>query len=101
MMKATDLKVFRKTLEALRSRLRGDVSTMAEAALRHTGSDASGDLSRMPIHMADIGTDAYEQEFTLSLMAKKRLEAIPFAAMCIRCAEKMENGGFGRPRQPR
>ena len=133
MIKATDVKVFRKTLEALRSRLRGDVSTMAEVALRHTGSDASGDLSRMPIHMADIGTDAYEQEFTLSLMAneeetldlveralerikakkfgtreecdgviaKKRLEAIPFAAMCIRCAEKMENGGFGRPRQPR
>ena len=133
MIKATDLKVFRKTLEALRSRLRGDVSTMAEVALRHTGSDASGDLSRMPIHMADIGTDAYEQEFTLSLMAneeetldlveralerikakkfgtceecdgviaKKRLEAIPFAAMCIRCAEKMESGGFGRPRQPR
>jgi RNA polymerase-binding transcription factor DksA len=106
---------------------------MADAALRHSGGDASGDLSRMPIHMADIGTDAYEQEFTLSLMAneeetlelveaaleriknkkfgaceecggviaKKRLEAIPFAAMCIRCAEKMESGGSGRPRQPR
>jgi RNA polymerase-binding transcription factor DksA len=83
--------------------------------------------------MADVGTDAYEQEFTLSLMAneeetlelvelalarikaktfgrceecdgviaKKRLEAIPFAAMCIRCAEKMESGGYDRPRQPR
>ena len=133
MMKAAELKAFRTVLEALRSRLRGDVSTMADAALRHSGGDASGDLSRMPIHMADIGTDAYEQEFTLSLMAneeetlelveaaleriknkrfgaceecggviaKKRLEAIPFAAMCIRCAEKMESGGSGRPRQPR
>ena len=132
-MKASELKIFRTTLEALRARLRGDVSTMADAALRHAGTEASGDLSRMPIHMADIGTDAYEQEFTLSLMAneeetldlveralarikarkfgtceecdgviaKKRLEAIPFAAMCIRCAEKMENGGLGRPRQPR
>ncbi len=131
MIKAAELKAFRTTLEALRSRLRGDVTTMADAALRHSGSDANGDLSRMPIHMADIGSDAYEQEFTLSLMAneeetlelvelalerikakkygtceecggviaKKRLEAIPFAAMCIRCAEKMENGG--RPRQPR
>ena len=111
----------------------GDVSTMADAALRKTRAEASGDLSSMPIHMADIGSDAYEQEFTLSLMAseegtlelveqaldriraktfgsceecggvisKKRLEAIPFAAMCIRCAEKMEQPAAGRPRQPR
>jgi RNA polymerase-binding transcription factor DksA len=40
------------------------------------------------------------------VIAKKRLEAIPFAPTCIRCAEKLENGGFGsgsaaRPRQPR
>ncbi len=130
MLKAAELKVFKIALESMRARLRGDVSTMADAALRHGGTEGSGDLSRMPIHMADIGSDAYEQEFTLSLMAneegtlelvenaleriklrkyglceecdgviaKKRLEAIPFAAMCIRCAEKMENS---RPRQPR
>lgn len=130
-MKAADLKVFKAALEAMRVRLRGDVATMADAALRKTRSESSGDLSSMPIHMADIGSDAYEQEFTLSLMAceegtldlvqqalgrirartygtceecggviaKKRLEAIPFAPLCIRCAEKLENGG--RPRQPR
>ena len=131
-MKAAELKVFKASLENIRARLRGDVSTMADAALRKTRSEASGDLSSMPIHMADIGSDAYEQEFTLSLMAteegtlemveqaleriqsrtfgvceecegvisKKRLEAIPFASLCIRCAEKQEQGG-GRPRQPR
>ena len=132
-MKAAETKAFKATLQAMRARLRGDVTTMADAALRKTRSEASGDLSSMPIHMADIGSDAYEQEFTLSLMAneeetlelvelalarikarkygvceecggvisKKRLEAIPFAPMCIRCAEKLESGGHGRPRQPR
>jgi RNA polymerase-binding transcription factor DksA len=39
------------------------------------------------------------------IIAKKRLEAIPFAPTCIRCAEKLENashgGSAGRPRQPR
>lgn len=131
MLKAADLKVFKVALQDIRARLRGDVSMMADAALRKTRSEASGDLSSMPIHMADIGTDAYEQEFTLSLMAteeetlelveqalerirdrtyglcdecggiitKKRLEAIPFAPLCIKCAERLENGG--RPRQPR
>ena len=131
-MKAAEIKVFKAALESMRARLRGDVSTMADAALRKTRSEASGDLSSMPIHMADIGSDAYEQEFTLILMAseegtleqieealarirmrtfgiceecegvisKKRLEAIPFAALCIRCAEKQEQGSL-RPRQPR
>jgi DnaK suppressor protein len=133
MMKAAELKVFKASLEHLRARLLGDVTTMADEALRKTRAEASGDLSTMPIHMADLGTDAYEQEFTLSLMAtegetldlveralerirlkkfgsceecggviaKKRLEALPYAATCIRCAEKLENGDSGRPRQPR
>ena len=128
-MKAAELREFKASLEALRARLRGDVETMAEAALRH----ANGDLSTMPIHMADIGSDAFEQEFTLSLMAneedtleqveqalgrirarkfgicedcggviaRKRLEAIPFASVCIRCAENRELDGGPRPRQPR
>ena len=132
-MKASDVKIYKQALESMRARLRGDVSTMADAALRKTRSEASGDLSSMPIHMADIGTDAFEQEFTLSLMAteeetlelveealakirarkygtcdecggvitKKRLEAIPFAPLCIRCAEKLENAAGGRPRHPR
>ena len=52
----------------MRARLRGDVSAMADATLKRTRSEASGDLSSMPIHMADIGSDNFEQEFTLSLM---------------------------------
>lgn len=85
-MKATDLKAFRTTLENLRSRLRGDVSTMADEALRKNRSEASGDLSTMPLHMADLGTDAYEQEFTLSLMASEEetLELIEQALERIR-----------------
>jgi RNA polymerase-binding transcription factor DksA len=68
-MKAAETKAFKAALQAMRARLRGDVTTMADAALRKTRSESSGDLSSMPIHMADIGTDAYEQEFTLTLMA--------------------------------
>ena len=70
-MKANEMRPYKAALEAIRSRLRGDVSTMADAALRKTRSEASGDLSSMPIHMADIGSDAFEQEFTLSLMANE------------------------------
>ena len=66
-LSGTDINGFREKLQVLRARLRGDVSTMAEAALNKNRLDA-GDLSTVPQHMADVGTDNYEQEFTLSLM---------------------------------
>ena len=106
----------------LRARLRGDVTQLADAALKKNRSDSNGDLSRMPIHMADIGSDNFEQEFTLSLMEnegaalekieaslerieegsygsceecgaripKNRLNAIPYAALCVKCASQQE-----------
>ena len=67
-MNKRESKVYKETLLAIRARLRGDFSGLADAALRKTRSESSGDLSSMPIHMADIGTDAFEQEFKLSLM---------------------------------
>src|SRR5262249_34184431 len=57
---------FREQLQSLRGRLKGDVSHLADEALRKGGGEASGSLSNMPIHMADLGTDNFEQEFTLS-----------------------------------
>jgi RNA polymerase-binding protein DksA len=50
----------------------GNVNEMEDEALKRSRLDASGDLSSMPIHMADIGTDNYEQEFALGLMDSER-----------------------------
>ncbi len=90
-MKKAEMKVYKERLLALRARLRGDVNAMADAALRKTRSEANGDLSSMPIHMADIGSDNYEQEFTLTLMQSDEvtLESIEMAI------EKIEDGVFG------
>ena len=90
-MKKAEMKVYKEQLLSLRARLRGDVNGMADAALRKTRSEANGDLSSMPIHMADIGSDNYEQEFTLTLMQSDEvtLESIESAI------EKIEDGVFG------
>lgn len=99
-MKKTEAKDFKNQLLGLRSRLRGDVTALADAALRKTRSEASGDLSSMPIHMADLGTDAFEQEFTLSLMEHdgSALEQIEAAlvriedglyGVCVECETKI------------
>src|SRR3977135_4204376 len=90
-MKKVEIKAFKERLLSLRARLRGDVSAMADAALKKTRSEANGDLSSMPIHMADIGSDNYEQEFTLSLMQNEEgtLESIEAAL------EKIEDNVYG------
>ena len=80
-MKKAEMKVYKERLMSLRSRLRGDVNQMADSALKKTRSELNGDLSSMPIHMADIGSDNFEQEFTLSLMENEEgtLDAIETA----------------------
>ena len=90
-MKKTEAKEFKNLLLSLRSRMRGDYSGMADAALRKTRAESSGDLSSMPIHMADLGTDAFEQEFTLGLMEQEgnALEQIEGAL------ERIEDGVYG------
>ena len=91
-MKKAEAKEYKAQLLALRSRLRGDVTQLADAALKKNRAEANGDLSSMPIHMADLGSDNFEQEFTLSLMAnvEQSLEEIAAAL------ERINDGSFGR-----
>ena len=121
-MNRVELNEYKERLLALRARMAGDVNQLRENSLRKSRSEANGDLSSMPIHMADIGSDNYEQEFSLSLMEnegvaldkiqasleriengtygaceecgakipKTRLNAIPYAALCVKCASQQE-----------
>jgi DnaK suppressor protein len=123
-IKKEELVSFREVLEGLRSRLRGDLDQMTDEALRRDNNGGTGNLSNVPLHMADLGTDNYDQEFTLGLIeneqgtlelveealermengtygqcaecgepiAKPRLQAIPYARHCIKCARKLEGG---------
>jgi DnaK suppressor protein len=90
-MKKAELKVYKDRLLLLRARLRGDVHAMADSALKQTRSESSGDLSFMPIHMADLGTDNFEQEFTLSLMENEETTLAQIDA----ALERIEEGAYG------
>jgi DnaK suppressor protein len=68
----TDLTLYKNRLLVLRARIRGDVSTMTDGALSYSRSEAAGDLSLMPLHMADIGSDNFEQEQTLAFIQSDR-----------------------------
>jgi DnaK suppressor protein len=62
MLKAKDLEYFRDSLLALQARLQGDVQTLTSGAL---GSFSD---SKSPTHMAELGTETYEQDFSLRIM---------------------------------
>ena len=63
-----ELNHYRDLLLLKRRELVGDLHAMENEALRSGG----GNLSHMPIHMADIGTDTYDQDFMLGLAANER-----------------------------
>ncbi len=88
---AADIEHFKQMLLQKRREIIGNVNEMKDEALRKSRLDASGDLSSMPIHMADIGTDNYEQEFALGLMDSERklLQAIDDAM------HRIENKTYG------
>lgn len=90
-MKKADMLAYKDKLHIVRARLRGDVTTLAEVALRKSGMEGS-DRSGMPIHMAELGSDNFEQEFTLGLMEAEEdtLTLIDTAL------DRIEQGVYGR-----
>ena len=68
-LNARELEHFRDLLLQKRRELVGDMGQMEREALRSAGGS---NLSNLPLHMADMGTDNYEQEFTLGLVEKER-----------------------------
>jgi RNA polymerase-binding transcription factor DksA len=92
MMTKADLETYRTVLRTLRARLTGNVSNLADEAFRAGGNNGSSGASVAPQHPADVGTDAFEQEFTLSLLENQEqvLEEIDAAL------ERVRTGKFGR-----
>lgn len=67
-MNKKELDEYRQLLLAKRRQLVGMLSGMEDEALRSNG----GNLSTMPLHMADIGTDTFDQDFTLGMAETER-----------------------------
>jgi RNA polymerase-binding protein DksA len=82
-----EIEEFKTILLEKRSKLLGTVSYMENDALRVERTD----LSSMPVHMADLGTDSFEQEFTLELMDSERKIIVEIND----ALSRIENGTYG------
>ena len=67
-LSTAEINEFKAMLLEKRNELLGNVNSMESEALRRDRSD----LSNMPIHMADVGTDNYEIENIIGLMDGER-----------------------------
>jgi DnaK suppressor protein len=68
---AKQLREFKAMLLLKRDELAGDVERLTSEALKGKGQGYS-DQSTMPIHMADLGSDNWEQDFTIGLIANEQ-----------------------------
>jgi RNA polymerase-binding protein DksA len=68
---AKELREFRDLLIAKRAELAGDMTHLTDGMSNRKGENG-GQQSSMPIHMADLGSDNWEYEFTLGLIANER-----------------------------
>jgi DnaK suppressor protein len=86
-----ELSYFKQILLEKLHQLSGDVDSIESEALRKNRADATGDLSSMPIHMADMGSDTFEQDFTLGLMSSER----KIVAEILAALKRIQDGTYG------
>lgn len=87
MLKQNEMELFRSQLLLLQSRIQGDVDHLSNGALDSAGGD-----SKSPTHMAELGTETYEQEFSIRMMETDQdvLDEIRAAL------NRIEEGTFGQ-----
>ena len=91
-MTEADVRYFRRRLLALKKRLGADLTDLEEEALRPVGGEAGGNLSDVPVHPADLGTDNFEEELSLGLLESEAelLQEVNDAL------DRIERGTYGR-----
>lgn len=89
-MKKAELQEFKELLEDLQARLRGDVRQLTTEALGSDRQDAGAE-SKSPTHMAELGSEAFEQDFALSLVVNQQETLGEIAAALV----KIKDGTYG------
>ena len=86
-----DLNEFKKLILKRREEIMDDINSLSRDTLKKSQKDASGDTSGYAYHMADVATDTYDREFSLSLASEERKELYEFED----ALKRIEEGKFG------
>ena len=67
-----DLIYFKKLILKRKEEVLNQIKHISDDTLKKSQKDAAGDISGYTYHMADIATDTYDREFSLSLASNER-----------------------------
>src|SRR5215212_9434888 len=67
-MKREEVDRYREQLRALSARVQRTTAGLEEQVRTPTGGEAAGGLSNAPMHLADVGSEAYTQELGATLL---------------------------------
>lgn len=86
-----ELSEFKKIIQKKKEVVLSDIQHISEDTLKKSQKEASGDISGYTYHMADVATDTYDREFSLSIASNERklLYELDDAL------KKIEDGTFG------
>ena|SRR5436190_12887953 len=91
-MTKSEIDHYRQHLLDLSKRLKSDMKGLSHEALRGTAGDQAGNLSKLPLHIADLGSDSYDQELAISLLENDNQIAEDIKS----AMDRIDNGTFGR-----
>lgn len=83
---------YARQLRALAARIGGTVAGLEEQVRTPTGGEAAGGMSNAPLHLGDIGTEAYNQELGAALLENEAYLRDEVAA----ALDRVGTGTFGR-----
>lgn len=86
-----ELSNFKNLILARKEEMLEGIKHVSEDALKKSQKDAAGDISGYTYHMADVATDTYDREFSLSLASNER-EALYELDDALK---RIEDGTFG------
>lgn len=86
-----ELNDFKKLILDKKEEILEGIKHISEDTLKKSQKDAAGDISGYTYHMADVATDTYDREFSLSLASSER-EALYELDDALK---RIEEGTFG------
>jgi RNA polymerase-binding transcription factor DksA len=82
---------YRRALQELAARLQGDSDSVTEAA-RDPAGHGAGELSNVPMHLGDMGTDEYLRDLNVTLLQNEEY----LLGEIMDALKRLDEGSFGR-----
>lgn len=82
---------YQRMLETIQARMRGDVMTLTEEAASPVGGQGAGELSNVPFHLGDSGTEEFLQHMNATLAVNQ----VYLASEVEGALERIAHGTFG------